>query len=92
MELKDLAVNLEKLEDVRGGAAIGQGIFNGGTAGFSLAVGGDVNSQTSSVSNVTSAHLNTQDAVASDSYRRIMEIRVEASKNVLVGRAGLVRL
>jgi hypothetical protein len=86
MELKDLSVTIEKLDAVRGGAAVAQGIANDYTLGFSVASGGGVNSATSSDSYVFSSHLNTQSASAIDERRRGFGVLVENSQNVFVGR------
>jgi hypothetical protein len=91
MKINDIAVKVEDLREVRGGANIAQGIYNGATTGFSVAVGGGVGSPTTSTSEVLSAHVNRQSATASDVRARIMDISVAGSQNVLIGGRSLFR-
>ena len=83
MKINDIATKTEKLEDVRGGSY--QQIWNGATIGLSIAQGGDVNSATSSKSDVFAAHTNTQSLDVSSVRSRITEIGVFDSKGVSIG-------
>ena len=85
MLVKDISVTVEKLDEVRGGASISQYIENGATTGFSVALGGGVNSPTSSTSTVLSGHTNSQDASALDVRERITAYSVLNSQNVAIG-------
>ena len=82
MKINDIAIQAEALEDVRGGSY--QEIFNGATIGASLAFGGDVNSTTTSKSDVFAAHTNAQTLDVSSIRSRITEIGVFGSKGVRV--------